>query len=486
MTSYTFRPVAIAKDNDRSFWLQDIAAGPATAPLSGQDDCDVAIIGGGYCGLWTALRLREQQPDLRITVLEADMCGGGASGRNGGQVHSWFAELDQLTRVVGADDALMLARATADAIEELASLQASRTIDMDLRLDGWMWTASARAQEGAWSGALASCAAQGVAPLSPLSAADILRRSGSAVSYTGVVEERAGTVHPAKLALGLRALALSRGIALYEKTPVSRIDAGKPCTLHTPNGRLVAGKVVVATNAWATSLPELRRYVYVVDSQVIATAPVPEILDRIGWTGGPSICDAQAHVLYYQRTPNGRVIFGRGSGRVAYAGAFGDSFNRNPAPHRVADNRREMIRVYPELRDTAVTHDWSGPIDCMAEHLPVFGHLKGQPNIFFGVGFNGTGIAQTPVAGRILASLVLGRSDRWSRCGLVGLDRRTPLPPEPIRYLGARVVRHAIRLRNDAEILNKSPGWLVRFLSDLKPGRNGPKPAARRPSRTDS
>jgi len=107
----------------------------------------------------------------------------------------------------------------------------------------------------------------------------------------------------------------------------------------------------------------------------------------------------------------------------------------------------------------------------MAEHLPVFGNLAGQPHIFFGIGFNGTGIAQTPVAGRILASLVLGRDDRWSRSGLVGLHRRTALPPEPIRYLGARIVRHAIRLRNDAEIRNRTAGPLVRWLSSLVPGR---------------
>ncbi len=469
MTRFTFRPVAVAADRDRSFWLQDIGARPATQPLADDADCDVAIVGGGYCGLWTALRLKEQEPGLRVTILEADICGGGASGRNGGQVHSWFAEIDLLEKVAGAEQALMLAQATADAIEELAALQTSGTIDMDLRLDGWMWTASSRAQEGAWSNAVAGCAARGLTPLAPIDAADIRRRTGSGASYTGVVENRAGTVHPAKLALGLRSLALSRGVVIHEKTPVSRIEAGERPALVTPSGRLRAGRVVIATNAWASSLPELRRYLYIVDSQIIATAPVAALLDRIGWTGGESICDAQAHVLYYQRTPAGRVIFGRGSGHVAFGGAFGDAFNR--VPGRTQDNVRELHRVYPQLKDTAVECDWTGPIDCMAEHLPAFGRLRGQPNIFFGVGFNGTGIAQTPVGGRILASLVLGKSDKWSTCGLVGLERRTPLPPEPIRYLGARIVRHAIRIRNDAEIENRRPNALVRYLSSLTPGR---------------
>lgn len=468
MTTYRLRPPAIAKASDRSFWLQDAGAGPVTAPLSGEQACDIAIVGGGYAGLWTALRLREQAPGLAITILEADFCGSGASGRNGGQVHSWFAEIDLLARVVGPEEALSLCRATADAIEELAALQAAGTIDMDLRLDGWMWTASAMAQEGAWRAAVSLCEAQGEHRLIPLTAEEIRARTGSGASYTGVVEPRAGTVQPAKLALGLRALALSRGIVLHEQSPVTEIEDGARCTLRTARGTLRADKVVLTANAWLAALPELHRYVYVVDSQIIATVPVPEILDRIGWRGGESICDAQSHVLYHQRTPAGRVIWGRGSGGVAYRGRIGDSFNRRPEGRD--DNIRELHRCYPELRGVAADHDWSGPIDCVAEHLPVFGHLKGAPNIFFGIGFNGTGIAQTPVAGRILASLALGLQDRWSQSGLVGLDRRTALPPEPVRYLGARVVRRAIRLRNDAEIQNRRPNALVRALARLTPG----------------
>lgn len=468
MTGYTLWQPDIAADGDRSFWLQDVGAKPVTVPLQGDAECDVAIIGGGYAGLWTALRLREQAPDLRITVLEADLCGSGASGRNGGQVHSWFAEIDLLTKLCGPDEALALCRATAEAIEELAELQASGVIDMDLRLDGWMWTASSTAQEGAWDKAVTICRDLGEDRFDDLSAAQIKARTGSDASYIGVVEPRAGTVHPAKLALGLRALALSRGVVIHEKTPVTEIIPGPVCTLRAPTGTLRAAKVVIATNAWASAIPEIRRCMYVVDSQVIATAPVGEVLDGLGWTGGESICDSQSHVLYYQRSRSGRVVFGRGSGNVQWGNRPTQACNRRPEGR--GDNIRELHRLYPDLADAQIDHDWSGPIDCMAEHLPVFGHLSGQANIFFGVGFNGTGIAQTPVAGRILASLVLGLDDRWSCSGLVGLDRRTALPPEPIRYLGARIVRRAIRIRNDLEIRNERPGPLIRWLARQTPG----------------
>ncbi|PZR51391.1 MAG: amino acid oxidase, partial [Stutzerimonas stutzeri] len=159
MNTITLRPPVAAPKGDRSFWLQSIAADAVAPPLQGSADCDVAIVGGGYAGLWTALRIKERAPETRITVLEADFCGSGASGRNGGQVHSWFAEIDLLHALVGEDDALMLCRATADAIEELNGLQASGAIDMDLRLDGWLWTASSTAQEGAWTAATELCRA---------------------------------------------------------------------------------------------------------------------------------------------------------------------------------------------------------------------------------------------------------------------------------------------------------------------------------------
>ncbi|SFJ41965.1 Glycine/D-amino acid oxidase [Phyllobacterium sp. CL33Tsu] len=467
MSSIKMRPPVAASREDRSFWLQSIAADAATTPLKGSETCDIAIVGGGYAGLWTALRIKEHAPETRVTILEADFCGSGASGRNGGQVHTWFAEIDMLRELVGTEDALMLCRATADAIDELKTLQDSGTIDMDLRLDGWLWTASSAAQEGAWSKAYDLTRTLGEKRFRTLDRADMLKRTGSSASYLGIVEDRAGTVQPAKLALGLRQLAISKGVIIHEQSPVLEIVPGAQPQLRTAQGTLSAKKIVLAANAWLSAIPELHPYLYVVSSQLIATAPAADILDEIGWVDGASICDAQHHVLYYQRTPSGRVIFGRGTGGIAYQDRIGSSFNRSG--DKGLDNIRELHRVYPQLKEVEVQYDWSGPIDCTAQHLPVFDHLKEHRNIFYAVGFNGTGIAQTPVAGRIMASLVLGRDDKWSRCGLVGIGRRTKLPPEPLRYVGAKIVRGAIRRKNDVEILNQKPDRITRFLANLAP-----------------
>jgi glycine/D-amino acid oxidase-like deaminating enzyme len=469
MSDLTFWPFVAAPDADRSFWLQEIKAAPATPPLEEKITADVVIIGGGYTGLWTALRLIEQEPECRIVVLEADLCGSGASGRNGGQVHSWFAEIDALARVTGEAEALLLCQDTVNVIAELRQLQESGTVDMNLRLDGWLWTASSIAQEGAWDCPFEKTVALGQDRFTVLSANEILARTGSSASYMGIMEQQAGTVQPAKLAAGLRALAIARGVRIHERSSTTAITPGEVCRVKTASGGQVqARKVVLATNAWASAIPELRRHMYVVESQVIATAEVPGRLEALGWRGGASICDSQRNVLYYQRTDAGRVIFGRGSGGLAFRGRFGADFNRSP--ERGFHNRRELHRVYPQLRDVPVEYDWAGPIDCVPEHVPVFGALSDRPNILFGIGFNGTGIAQTPVGARILASLVLERKDRWSQSGLVGLARRKTLPPEPFRTLGGRLLRHAVRRQNDAEILNRRPDLFSRVAMRFLPG----------------
>ncbi len=468
MSAITMRRPIQAAAEDRSFWLQDIEATAATKPLNGDSNADVVVVGGGYTGLWTALRLVAMAPDTRVCVVEAGCCGSGASGRNGGQVHSWYAEIDTLAEVVGDTEARRLCAASAEAIEELATLQTSGAIDMDLRLDGWLWTASSKAQEGAWARAAAATAAAGVRRFRNLSAEEIARRTGSSASYAGIAEDRAGSVHPAKLAKGLRDLAIASGVRVFENSPIRRIVPGACCSVETDRGALRTPKVVLAANAWLAGIPALRRHMFVVQSQIIATEPLPDMLDAIGWKDGAAICDSQRQVLYYQRSQAGRVIFGHGSGRIAFRDDFGTEFNRSR--DRGQANRTELARVYPMLSDARITHDWAGPVDCTSDHMPIFDRLPGHPNIFFGLGFNGTGIAQTPVAGRILASLVLGRADEWARSGLVGVARRRALPPEPIRYCGARIIRAAVRRRNAAEIAGHRPGRLTRFLSNLAPG----------------
>ena len=466
---FRLRPPVIAADTDRSYWLQsteilDDAPAPA---LKGSATTGIAILGGGLTGLWTALRILEADPGQKVTVLEADICGSGASGRNGGQVHSWFESLDRLATVAGPEEALRLAHASADAIQELKALQDSGDVDMDLRLDGWIWGASSRAQEEAWEPALQRCQETGNAPYRRLDAAEISRRTGSTVSYTGVVEEAAGSLHPGKLMRNLKKYAMRKGVTIHERTPALRMTPGPEVRIQTPGGELTAAKVLIATNAWASSIPELRGKMYVVDSQVVVTEPIPEQLDALGWKGGEAICDAQNQVLYYQRTPDGRIVFGRGSGGTVLGDRIGAKMNRDP--RWVQDSIRELHRVYPSLKDVRIDYDWLGPIDCVPAHVPMFGNLAGHDNIFYAVGWNGTGLAQIPACSRILSSMLLGLDDEWAHSNLINQATAKSLPPEPIRFIGASIVRAALIRKNAAEIRDLKPGKLTEAVVRLMP-----------------
>jgi len=234
-------------------------------------------------------------------------------------------------------------------------------------------------------------------------------------------------------------------VRLFEHTKVTAIGRQSPSILHAGQGRLTADRVVIATNAWAVALRELRRHLFVISSDMIVTGPIPERLQEIGWTGGEAITDSQTLVCYYRTTADGRIAFGKGG----WAIAFGTHLPRAMERHRgrAAMVARDFRRYYPMLHDVAVDNDWAGPIDRTGNSLPIFGHLAGCERIVYGVGWSGNGVGPSVVGGKILASLALGRRDEWSQAGLVGAHARR-FPPEPIRYLGAHVVREAIVRKN--------------------------------------
>jgi glycine/D-amino acid oxidase-like deaminating enzyme len=452
----------------RSLWLQEALVGESDeGPLRGSARADVAIVGGGYVGLWTALSLKQADPACDVAIVEGDVCGAGASGRNGGQLHGWWERLDTLTSLFGEHDGLWLAGASSDAIDEIGRLQSEQGLDFDFRLGGWLWTATTTAQMGAWSAALAACERRGISALRAAAPDEIRRRTGSDVHLAGVAEDHAATIQPAKLARGLRRLALDTGVRVYERSPV-RLERSRPPVLHGAGGKLTADKVVIATNAWAARIPELRPHLFVVGSSIIATAPVPERIAALGLDQGAAICDSQSRVLYYQATPAGRLVFGRGGGRIAPLGRVGHAFDHSGQWED--DAAREMRRVQPALADVPVTHGWSGPVDVTLTSLPLLGRLGGRDDVLYGVGWSGTGIGPAVLGGRILSSLALGVQDEWSTCPLVDQPADGHYPPEPLRSLGAILVRGAVRHQANAHAQGRRPNRAVVAAAGLVPG----------------
>jgi putative aminophosphonate oxidoreductase len=451
----------------RSLWLHEaLGDEPAQPPLEGARRADVAIIGGGYVGLWTAIRIKELDPGCDVVVLEQDVCGGGASGRNGGMVLSWWPKLSSLVKACGREQALWLGRASEAAIGEIGAFCAAHRIDAHFRQGGLLWTATAPAHVGAWDGVLAVCDELGVDAFQRVSPQEMARRTGSATHLAGVFEASAATVQPALLARGLRRVALTLGVRIHEHTRVEHFTRDSPVVVHGARGEVRAERLVVATNASAAGLPELRRSLVCVSSDIVVTAPIPDLLAEIGWTGGESITDSQLMVDYYRTTRDGRIAFGKGTASLAMGDRIGHRFDRSSA--RSAMVATELRRYYPQLAGVQIEHDWGGPIDRTPTSVPILGHLGGREHLLYGVGWSGNGVGPSVVGGRVLASLALGRRDEWSSVRLV--DRpHDRFPPEPARFLGGQVVRRAVMRKERREASGRRPGALAVRIAALAP-----------------
>lgn len=451
----------------RSYWLQQIAGdAPDAPPLEGTCTADITIVGDGFVGLWTALPIKEHSPNCTVVLLEQDICGSGASGRNGGLVLSWMSKLSSLENLFGIQEALRVAQASEGSIDEISSFCQQHAIDADFRKGGWLWSATTSAQSGAWERVVRPCERNGVDAFRRLETAEVARRAGSSHHRGGVFIANAAVVQPAALARGLRRVALEQGVCIFEHTQVHSFTRSRPITIQTTSGSIRSEKLVIATNAWAASIPELSRAIAVISSDMIATAPVPHLLAQSGWHADLSITDSQTMVDYYRISRDGRVVFGKGGWTISYGGNIGAKFDRHA--ERAAEVTADVRRYYPQWMDVPITHDWSGPIDRTPDSLPRLGYLENQKNIVFGIGWSGNGVGPSVIGGRILASLALDRKDEWSHHPLVGRGLNN-FPPEPIRFLGAHLVRAAVVSKERSEMQGRKPSRLAVALAKLAP-----------------
>lgn len=451
----------------RSLWLEEALAvhdgGPAAA-LEGEQTADVCIVGGGYTGLWTALRIKELEPGCDVAVVEADVCGAGASGRNGGFLTTWWSKLGTLIKACGEEEGMRIARASEEAVDSIEAFCSEHDIDAHFRRGGWLWVATAPAQVGIWESAIQECERHDVHEFVRLTPDELHEHIDQPTHLAGAFEPRTATVHPAHLVRGLRRVALERGVRIYENSPMLSLRrAGRP-RVRTPDGEITAGTTALALNAWAAAIPELSRAIVPVTSDLVATAPDHALLERMRWTRAEAIADARLMVHYYQATRDGRIVFGKGGGSLAYNAKIGHDFNH--APRRSAWVAQHMHRILPATVGAEITHTWAGPVARTDDGLPIFGHLA--DNVVHGGGYSGNGVGPSWVGGRILASLALGRSDEWSSAGLVR-DPGRAFPPEPVRYLGGRVVREAVRMMEEAEDRGEEPGRLATYVAGFAP-----------------
>ena len=452
----------------RSWWLREALAAEgepvAAEPLRGTLAADVAIVGGGYTGMWTAYDLLERAPGARIVLLEQDICGGGPSGRNGGFVHAWWDQLPLLVELHGPERALEAARASEEAVGWIGDFCERHGVDAWFLRNGYLQASASPAQDGDWDRAVAACRALGVEDrYVPLTAAEVQARCASPRFRAGVLMPGAATVQPALLARGLRRVLLERGVTIHEGTRVTRMQSGPPMLLTTEGGEVRADHVVLGLNAWAAGWPGFRTGLVTWGSYIVLTEPIPGRLAELGWTGGEAVTDSRFTVSYFRTTRDGRIAFGAGVGQAGFGGRIGRTFTDDRrAVERAAAG---LHRIFPTLGGVRLDDAWGGPIDVSSDRLPAIGSSHGG-RVHFAHGYSGNGVGPSRLAGRVLAALVDGGNDPIARLAVVGARTRR-FPPEPIRYVGARLVREALVRRDDTEDRGRRPGTLVRLTSRL-------------------
>ena len=435
------------------WWADEAGDGGTPAPpLEGDAAADVCIVGGGFTGLWTALALREREPSARIVLLEAERCGSGPSGRNGGFVHGYWASLAKAQKALSDEDAVVLARAGEHIISAMRALPD----DVWLREGGLLMVSTTPAQDQAIDEAVRAADKAGAPQHAvALDRDGVAKLVESPAFRCGVFFPECATVQPARLVNALRRAALDAGVALHEHTRADQITDG---VVTTPRGSVHADAVVVATNAAMSGWAPVRRHVTNFGSYVVLTEPVPELLREIGWADGLAVVDARMFIHYFRTTNDGRMLMGSGTGPIGFGGRVDDRFTQDAASSARAE--RGLRRLLPGLEGARVERSWGGPIDVSADHLPFFGTVPGT-RIHYGLGYSGHGVGPSWLGGQILASLAVGRDDEWTQLPLA--RRRVPaLPPEPLKRIGGGVVRAAIIACEEADERGVRPSLLAR------------------------
>jgi glycine/D-amino acid oxidase-like deaminating enzyme len=436
------------------WWLAEAGGFEPFPALDGDRTADVVVIGGGYAGLWTAWQLRER--GATVAVLEAELCGHGPSGRNGGFCETLWTQFPELAERFGRDRALAAATASSESVAAIGAWCEAQGVDAWFRRSGYLQVSTTPAHDAVLDRILAAAPAEKV---EPLDGAAVRARCDSPRFRRGLYVPDDATVHPARLALGLRARVREAGADVFERSRVRalRVAPGQ-VSVQTNGGSVRAGAAVLAVNAATRAIRPLRARLSVTSSHIVLTEPVPDVLEAIGWTGGESVADSRTFLHYLRTTRDGRILFGWGGGRLA-AGAR--LHGRVEVDGDVADETRaHLVATFPGLRGRAVTHAWGGPIDVSPSHLPQIGSLPGAP-VHYAFGFTGNGVGPSHLAGRALAALASGER---SELALIE-EAPVKVPPEPLAWLGGNLVRRAFLRRERLEEAGRGVDPFTRALT---------------------
>ncbi|WP_309664616.1 FAD-binding oxidoreductase [Tabrizicola sp.] len=448
------------KIGDVSFWYADIGLPYRRAPLGGDTTADVAIIGAGYTGLWTAYYLKRANPGLNVLIVEKDFAGFGASGRNGGWLTGGFAWTHQRYLQTSSEHSVRaMVEAMNGTVDEVIRVAEAEGIDADIRRTEELMVATNPAQVSRLRAEVAHRRHWGEDQrVFEMGSADLADRITIPGALGAMVVTNVARVQPAKLVRGLAAVVERMGVQIVEGTTVTGYSQGQ---MSTDRGLVRAPVILRCTEGFTAGLPGHKREWLPLNSAQIATEPLAaEVWDRIGWQGHEIIADFANTYCYCQRTREGRITVGaRG---VPYR--FGSSLDDNGAPDPETIRRLTAIlhRHFPAARKAKIDHAWCGVLGVPRDWCATVG-LDPATGIGWAGGYVGVGVSTSNLAGRTLADLALGRDT--DLVNLPWVNRRVrPWEREPLRWLG---VHGMYGLLNAADRREARPGAKASRLAKL-------------------
>ncbi|NEA33214.1 FAD-binding oxidoreductase [Streptomyces sp. SID13031] len=448
-------------------WSETSSPAAERPGLAGDRDADVAIVGAGYTGLWTAYYLAKADPSLRIVILEAQTVGFGASGRNGGWCSALFpVSSHRLASLPGSsrDSAIAMHRAMQASVNEVGLVSAAEGIDCDYHKGGTIVLARSAAQLARARAEVAEAGEWGPGDLRFLEPDEVASQVRATKVLGATFTPHCAVIHPGKLVRGLAAVVEGLGVTIHEHTPVLSIEAGRATTQY---GAVRAEVVVRATEGFTPSLAGEARTVAPVYSLMVATEPLSAATwDRIGLADRPTFSDHRHLVIYGQRTADGRLAFGGRGAPYHFGSRVKPSFDTEP---RVFAALQATLReLFDGLDDVAFTHAWGGALGVPRDWCASVG-IDHQSGLAWAGGYVGDGVSTTNLAGRTLTDLILRRDTRLIH--LPWVDHRSPRwEPEPLRWLGINAGLRAMTVADTEEKLTRHDSRIARLMSPLLGG----------------
>lgn len=430
--------------SDKGLWHATYGPYEPNRPLAGDLQADVAIVGGGFTGMATAYYLLKADPGIKVVVLESEVVGYGASGRNGSFAMTVIGlGLDLLVKLKGRRRALEGHRYMERAVDTVGALVEEERLDCDYIRPGFLRMATSPAYVKKIQHEISLAHSLGIAGIEWLDRDEAREQVRSDLYLGAWWEPRLALVNPLKLVREMKRVAAGLGAEVHEHSPVTRVERGRSFRLSTPGGTVTAGKLVFATNAYSHLIPEIRRKQIPAWTYVVATEPLSdEQLAAIGWANRQGVEDARNLIHYYRITPDNRLLMG--GGPVGFS--YGEDMERDSNVEAWTHLERHIGQLFPSLKGVRIAHRWGGPFSVTADLTPALGYL-GDERAVYSVGCIGHGVAMTHLNGQTIRDLILERRTDLTDAFLVN-RRVIPWPGEPARLAISAALRAYLQLED--------------------------------------